>query len=189
MRHSHISLTIILAMTAVSGNLSAKSKHPKAATPQPPDQIAIEAHIANGDGPITRFVATRHYDHPYVYAERGAGKPVTLIDVANPSHPEVLSNVNWPGSSGNLLAVAGTSALASDGPGEKAPSLQTIRLMDFSDPADPKVKKQFDGVTAVEKIGGGIILLANADGIWILSQHFAEDPEVQKRYANMVVYQ
>jgi len=180
---------MVLTMTAVTGELAAKDKHPKAAKTQPQDQIVIEAHIAVGDGPVTRFVATRHYDHPYVYAERGAGKPVTLIDVANPDHPEVLSNVNWPGPSGNLLAVAGTAALASDAPGEKTPAAQTIRLMDFSDPSNPKVTKQFDGVTAVEKISGGIILLANADGIWILSQHFAQDPAVEKTYAHTVVYQ
>jgi hypothetical protein len=59
--------------------------------------------------------------------------------------------------------------------------------MDFSDPAHPKVTKQFDGVTAIEKIGN-IILLANGDGIWVLSQRLAEDPAVDKRYANKVIY-
>ena len=29
---------------------------------------------------------------------------------------------------------------------------------------------------------------ANADGIWILQQHFALDPEVEKSYAYKVIY-
>jgi hypothetical protein len=60
--------------------------------------------------------------------------------------------------------------------------------MDFSDPAHPKVTRQFDGVTAVERTHG-LILLANPEGIWILSEHLAEDPEVEAEYARRVVYQ
>jgi hypothetical protein len=59
--------------------------------------------------------------------------------------------------------------------------------MDFSDPAHPKVTRQFDGVTAIEK-SGGLILLANPEGIWILSQHLAEDPAVEAAYAHQVIY-
>jgi hypothetical protein len=50
------------------------------------------------------------------------------------------------------------------------------------------VTKQFDNVTAIQNVSGGVILLANTDGIWILSQHFAEDPAVEKSYAYKVVY-
>jgi hypothetical protein len=54
--------------------LSAKDKHQKDATPH--DQIVVESQIPNADGPVTRFVATRHYNRSYIYAEREAGKPV-----------------------------------------------------------------------------------------------------------------
>jgi hypothetical protein len=168
--------------------LNAKDKHPKAKPAPPQDQIVVESQIANADGPVTRFVATRHYDRSYIYAEREAGKPVTLIDVTNPTHPLVLSQATFPVPAGNLLAVAGTAALAGDAAAEKAPAPQTIRIMDFSDPAKPRVTKQFDNVTAIQNVSGGVILLANTDGIWILSQHFAEDPAVEERYARKVVY-
>jgi len=36
--------------------------------------------------------------------------------------------------------------------------------------------------------GRGLIFVANADGIWILQQHLAQDPEVQKAYENYVLY-
>ncbi len=176
-------------MAAIGGGiLHAKDKHSKVKPAQPQDQIEVESQIPNADGPITRFVATRHYDRSYIYAEREPGKPVTLIDVTNPARPVVLSQATFPVPSGNLIAVAGTSALASDAAAEKAPIPQTVRIMDFSDPAKPKVTKQFDNVTAIQNVSGGVILLANSDGVWILSQHFAEDPATEERYARKVVY-
>jgi hypothetical protein len=189
MRNSGCQLLTILAVAALSGNgLTAKDKHPKSAPAKPQDQIQVEAHITVSGGPVTRFVATRHYDRSYVYAERETGKPVTLIDLSNPSQPHVLSDASLPAPSSSLLAVAGTAALTGDAPATAMPQPQTIRLMDFSDPINPKVTRQFDGVTAVENIGGGVILLANAEGIWVLSQRFAEDPSVQERYARQVIY-
>jgi hypothetical protein len=181
-------LTTIVAVAAIGGGeLAAKEKHKKPEPAQPQDQIAIEAHIALGDGPVMHFIATRHYDRSYVYAERAPGKPVTLIDVTNPGHPQVLSNTSLPPSSGSLLEVAGTAALATNVPVGNTVPAQIVHLMDFSDPVNPKVMREFDGVTAVEKIGG-IILLANGEGIWILSQHLAEDPAAQQRYARKIVY-
>jgi hypothetical protein len=34
----------------------------------------------------------------------------------------------------------------------------------------------------------GLIFLANPEGIWILHQSFAEDPEVEKEYARRILY-
>jgi hypothetical protein len=34
----------------------------------------------------------------------------------------------------------------------------------------------------------GLIFLANADGIWILRQKLAEDPEVKRAYDYYVIY-
>lgn len=188
MRTSTFYAVALFTAAAVSSHqLNAREKTKKTDSSQQ-DQIVVEAHITVGGGPITGFMATHHYSRSYVYAEREAGKPVTLIDVTNIKQPQVLSESAW----GNLLAVAGTAALASDAaastPEVQKAAARTIRIMDFSDPANPKITMQFDGVTAMEKIAGGAILLANADGIWILSQHLAEDPAVEKRYANKIVY-
>ena len=188
MRKINPRLAIILIIAAVSGReLQAKEKHQTAESPNQ-DQIVIESHIAVAAGPIARLIATRHFGRSYAYAVREAGKPVTLIDVTDPRNPRILSEANLPTPSSSLLAVTGTAALASDAAAATTPPVQTIRLMDFSDPAQPKVTKQFDGVTAIETVPGGLTLLANSEGIWILSQHFAEDPAVEKRYANKVIY-
>lgn len=160
-----------------------KNKHPQQ------DEISVDAHITLDGGPVARFVATKHHDKTYVYVEHGPGQQTTLLDLSNPAKPVVLSRLESTGAPINLVAVAGTAALSSSA--AQSPSnaqVQTIRLMDFSDAKNPKVSRQFEGVTAIEKLDGGTILLANPEGVWVLTQHMAQDPSVQERYAHKVIY-
>jgi hypothetical protein len=112
-----------------------------------------------------------------------------LIDVTDASHPTVLSEITMATGSSALLSVAGTAALTGQGSVSNQPVPQSVSIMDFSDPAQPKVTKTFDGITALEKVAhGSVILLANKDGIWVLRQHFAPDPKIEEKYAKEVVY-
>lgn len=170
--------------------MDAKDKKPKA--PGPKDEIEVVGHIPLTNGPVRRFLATQHFSSYYLYAERDPGQATTLIDVTKTNQPSVLADVAYAPNSGSdsLTLVAGTAALVSSEPAAPAvPAPQTIRIMDFSDPKNPKIAREFTGVTAMSRDGGrGLIFVANADGIWILQQHFAEDPEVQKAYENYVLY-
>ena len=151
----------------------AKNKTPNAVPPGPNDEIQVIGHIPLTDGSVGRFLATQHYSSYYLYAESDAGKGVTLIDVTNASRPAVLATVPYSsGGSGSLAAVAGTAALVTSAPAAPASATapQTIRIMDFSD--DRR----------------GLIFVANTEGIWILQQRLAQDPEVEKAYASYVLY-
>jgi hypothetical protein len=91
--------------------------------------------------------------------------------------------------SDNLVVVAGTAALAASGEATPRPAPQTLRIFDFSDPLHPRIAREFVGVTAISRDDRrGLIFLANAEGIWILHQNRAEDPEVEKAYAHHVIY-
>lgn len=181
-------IAIVLLVAAFGNPLLARDKKKQAGPPR--DQIMVEAHIAVPGGPITQFTATTHYNRSYVYAERGAGQPVTLLDVTNPAQPTILSQVSSSSgaATGNLVAVAGTAALSTSAGASATPATQTLRLMDYSDPANPKITQTFDGVTAAQHLPNGLIMLANADGVWILSQHLAPDPAEEACYANKVIY-
>ncbi|HWE53224.1 MAG TPA: hypothetical protein VG273_25760 [Bryobacteraceae bacterium] len=156
-----------------------------AGAPPQEDQITVDARIPVSSGVINAFVATRHFNETYVYAQRAGGGPATLIDVTRPGRPRVVSAEV---AASTLVAVSGTAALASDAPPPPSPAPQTIRIMDFSDPAHPRVTRQFDGVTAVQRISASLIMLANPEGIWILTEHHAPDPEEEQRYARKVIY-
>jgi len=191
MRTTNIRLTLAFLVCTMSAlTLSAKTKHHQDPAPDQ-DRIVIESHLSLNGAPVIGFIATQHYSRSYVYVERGTGNPVTLIDITDAAHPVVLSQLPLAAASGELLSVAGTAALAGQSTAAvNQPVPQSVSIMDFSDPAQPKVTKTFDGVTALEKVAhGSIILLANKDGIWILRQHFALDPKIEEEYARHVLYQ
>lgn len=167
--------------------LSAKDKKPKSA---PQDSIEVVAHIPLTTGPVLRFLPTEHYSSRYLYAEHGAGASVTLIDVTKPNRPAVLAEVAYPAAgTDSLVVVSGTAALATSSAAPPPSAPQTIRVLDFSDPQHPKVIREFEGVTAINRDDRrGLIFVANSEGIWILHQNRAEDPDVEKAYAHHVLY-
>jgi hypothetical protein len=177
---------VVLAagLTILSPSANAKTKKDKPAAASPKDEIEVVGHIPATGSPVTQFLTTQHYSSYYLYAEH-SGSNVTLVDVTKSDHPAVLADV----PSGSLSLVAGTAALASSAPASPAAAAQTIKIMDFSDPGNPKVAREFTGVTAMSKDAGrGLIFLSNSEGIWILKQHLAEDPALDKAYADYVLY-
>jgi hypothetical protein len=184
-------MVVLAGLTILAPLGNARNKKPPKQDPK--DEIEVVGHIPLTDGSVKRFIATQHYSSYYLYAEHEVGGKVTLIDITKTSKPAVLANVAYPGASdaSSLTVVAGTAALVSSEPAiATAPQPpQTIQIMDFSDPQNPKVAREFTGVTAMSRDDRrGLVFIANADGIWILQQHLALDPEVEKAYANYVLY-
>ncbi len=167
-----------------------KKAKPEAA---PKDEIQVVGHIDLSDGSITNFFVTQHYSSAYLYAERGPGKPILLLDISKPDRPVVLGDMTYPSRDiGNLTLVAGTAALvgAASTPAQTSNnSPQTIRIMDFSDPRNPKVAREFTGITAMARDDHrGLVFLADGANIWILQQKLATDPEVEKAYEQYIRY-
>jgi hypothetical protein len=183
-----LSSLVLLVLTTVAPLVHAKDKKPKAGPASPKDDIEVVGHIPLTDGTVRRFLATQHYSSTYLYAEHDAGTSATLIDVTRPNKPTVLANVPFApnGGSDSLTLVAGTAALVSSEPAASGAPLtppRVITIMDFSDPQNPRVARVFTGVTAMSRDDRrGLIFVANADGIWILLQHLALDPEMEAAY-------
>jgi hypothetical protein len=183
----------------VCGSMAQAKDKTAAPASSPKDEIQVVGHIPLTGGPVTRFLSTQHYSSYYLYAEHGASASVTLIDVTKAAKPAVLTDVSYArgGASESLMVVAGTAALINSepllnsGPGAATPTPapQTLKIMDFSDPQHPKVAREFTGVTAIGRSDQrGLIFVANSDGIWILQQHLAEDPEMLKAYDDYLRY-
>jgi hypothetical protein len=178
----------VLSLVVLS-SIQAKDKK-KSAALDPQDQIEVIGHIPSTGGPVRRFVPTQHYSSYYLYAEHETGN-LTLIDVTKASKPAVLADVASATATGTLFAVTGTTALVTEGQTASTSSAgpQTFRIMDFSDPQRPTVVREFAGVTAVGRDERrGLIYIANSDGVWILQQRLAEDPEVERAYEHHVIY-
>jgi hypothetical protein len=184
---------LIWGLAAFSPMGLAKDASSRKPQPVPQDGIDVVGRIALPAGSISGLVPTRHFSSDYVYAEYDNGKKVIIIDVTNPGQPSVVTDLAYPtnGSPNSVIAVAGTSALAI---GKQPSSVaitpsQSVRIMSFADFEHPKVLREFSGVTAIGRDDSrGLIFLADAGGVWILQDHFAEDPAVEAAYANYVLY-
>jgi lipocalin len=178
-----VRLAIALSLLPAAAMGRSKSKEPA-----PKDAIDVAGQISITGGPVTRLVTTQHYSRTYLYAEHASTNTITVIDVTDRSHPQIVSNLAGTGA---LLSATGDAALVSsiEPVALAVPTARTISILDFSDKASPKVAREFKGVTTVGTDDAhGLVFLADTDSIWILHRNPALDPEVQERYAHDVVY-
>lgn len=166
--------------------------HTSSGVDEPQDRIEIVAHLPVAGGPVTRLIATQHYRRNYLYAEQDGGKGVTVIDVTASNAPSMVGQFTYPTNDNpnNLLEIAGTAAIVASPITTRSDVVpSTVRIMSFADPAHPKIFHEFTGITAIGGDGSRrLVFLANSDGIWILSKHFAEDPALMKAYAEHLRY-
>jgi hypothetical protein len=154
-----------------------------------PNEVEVLGKIPLTNGPITGFLAMQHYLGLYLYAEHEGGR-LTLIDVTDAREPVVLADVAAGGGANTRTppTVAGTAVHIRNEVGN-AQGPQTIRIMDFSDPRNPKVAWEFPNITAMSKdTGRGLIFLADHQNIWVLHQRFGQDPLEQQAYHDYVLY-
>lgn len=184
---------LILGLAAISPNLYAKKKAHKAQPRADQDQIEVIAHLRfpSVEGPVTRLFTTQHYSRYYLYAEHASGY-VSLLDITNPKKPAVLAEIGFPADekSSNLVAVTGNAALVTEDSASRAPQPpRTVRMLSFADPTHPKVVHEFRNVTdTAQDAQRGLVFLASSDGdLWILREHFAPDPELEKRWEHDVL--
>jgi hypothetical protein len=179
MRYSVISVLLCCTLPVCS---LARSKS-KAA---PTDSFDVVAHLALTGGAITSLVTTSHFSRSYLYTESLSSHTVTLFDVTDFASPKVLSRLN---SSDSLLTAAGDAVLISADPSTPVPGGKKISIVDFSDKSNPKIVREFAGVTSMTAdTPRGLVFLANAEGLWILHRNQPIDPEIEERYAHDVLY-
>jgi hypothetical protein len=100
-----------------------------------------------------------------------------IVDVTAPERPNLLkrSAESNQSTAGNLQIVSPEVAIA-EAPEKTSSTLtsnnhptETVRVLDLSDPRNPKTLETFNKVTSVLADGGhGLIFVTNNDGLWIL---------------------
>jgi hypothetical protein len=181
-------MVLLTGLTVAAQAIDAKNKTTAASAAK--DDIQVVGHVPMTEGTVVRFFTTQHYSSHYLYAERDGGRGVALLDVTDASQPSKLADIAYaPAGADSIAVVAGTAALVTEAGDPAVTPPTTIRIMDFSDPRNARVAREFTGVTAMSRDDRrGLIFLANKDGVWILRQHLAVDPQVEKDYANYVLY-
>jgi hypothetical protein len=133
-----------------------------------------------------------YWRHNYVYLKDASGQSLTVVDVTDAGHPTVTKvlAVPEPSAKDTLGVVVGNAALMVGG-GQKpaTQSPKSVSIVDFSSAANPRVVRQFSGVTALRTDDErGLIYLVDGSGLQILRKRPAPDQELEREYARTLLY-
>jgi hypothetical protein len=146
--------------------------------PKPTDLPAtVIAHLPLPQATGSQMLLQKEDAKQYLYVQQAAKQGFMIVDVTKPEKPSLLKRTAESNQStaGNLQMVGPDVAIA-EAP-ERTPTTltssnhptETVRVLDLSDPRNPKVLETFNKVTGILPDGGhGLIYLTNNEGLWIL---------------------
>jgi LVIVD repeat-containing protein len=139
----------------------------------------VIGHLALQEAPGSEMLLQTKGDKQYLYVQKASRQGFTVVDVSKPAVPSL---VNLTASSSDATAgkleMVGPDVGLAEVPDKTSKGVihstdnptATVKILDLSDPAHPKVLQTFKGVTStLQDPGRGLIYLANNDGLWVLS--------------------
>jgi hypothetical protein len=137
----------------------------------------VVAHLSLPQATGSQMFLQKHDSKQYLYVQQASKQGYMIVDVTKVERPSLLkrSAESNQATAGNLEMVSPDVAIA-EAP-EKTPSTlsssnrptETVRVLDLSDPQNPKTLETFNKVTSLLPDGNhGLIYLTNNDGLWIL---------------------
>jgi hypothetical protein len=155
--------------------LASASEQP---APKPTDVPAtVIAHLSLPQATGSQMLLQRENEKQYLYVQQASKQGFMIVDVTKPEKPSLLKRTAESNQStaGNLQIVSPDVAIA-EAP-ERTPATltssnhptETVRVLDMSDPRNPKTLETFNKVSSVLPDGGhGLIYLTNNEGLWVL---------------------
>jgi hypothetical protein len=149
---------------------------------KPSEQPAtVVAHIALSGAAASEMLLDENSGKQYLYIGANSKKGLTVVDVSKPDQPNVIKHLAWPNDapSGRLQMVSGGLALAEGPDGDSAtddsrPPTRTVKVIDWSDPANPRTVLSFSGVTStLAEDARNLVYINNGEGLWILRNNQA----------------
>ena len=177
-----------LALLLSAGILLSAAEQP---TPKPTDVPAVViAHLPLPQATGSQMLLQRENSKQYLYVQQAAKQGFMMVDVSKPEQPSLLKRTaeSNQATTGNLQIVSPDVAIA-EAP-EKTPTTlassnhptETVRVLDLSDPRNPKTLETFNKVTSLLPDGRhGLIYLTNNDGLWILRYNRSAPLEPEKK--------
>jgi hypothetical protein len=137
----------------------------------------VIAHLPLPQATGSQMLLQKENSKQYLYVQQAAKQGFMIVDVSKPEQPSLLKRTAESNqtTAGDLQIVSPDVAIA-EVP-EKTPdtvtssnhSTETVRVLDLSDPRNPKTLETFNQVTSLLPDGRhGLIYLTNNEGLWIL---------------------
>src|ERR1700723_649360 len=165
----------LLAFFVISVALSPAADEP----PKKPTDVpaTVIAHLPLPQATGNQMLLQKEEGKQNLYVQQASKQGFMVVDVSKPERPNLLKRTaqSNQATAGNLEMVTPEVAIA-EAPEKKTGTLtssnhptETVRVLDLSDPRNPKTLQEFNGVTSLLPDGGhGLIFLTNNEGLWIL---------------------
>jgi hypothetical protein len=164
---------LVFALCATRSSVAAEEKVVK---PQDVPATVI-AHLPLPQTAGNQMLLQRENPKQYLYVQQAGKQGYMVVDVSKPDKPALLKRTaeSNQATSGNLQIVSPDVAIA-EAPDKTPTTLtssnhptETVRVLDLSDPHNPKTLETFNKVTSILPDGSrSLIYLTNNDGLWIL---------------------
>lgn len=165
-------LTIAILLSAAI--CATASEEPSKPTDVP---ATVIAHLPLPQATGSQMLLQKEKGKQYLYVQQAAKQGFMIVDVTKPEEPTLLKRTaeSNQATAGNLQVVSPDVAIA-EAPERTSATLtsnshptETVRVLDLSDPRNPKTLETFNKVTSVLPDGShGLIYLTNNDGLYIL---------------------
>src|SRR5580700_4625904 len=165
----------LLAFFVISVALSPAADEP----PKKPTDVpaTVIAHLPLPQATGNQMLLQKEEGKQYLYVQQASKQGFMVVDVSKPEKPTLLKRTaqSNQATTGDLEMVTPNVAIA-EAPEKKPTTLtssnhptETVRVVDLSDPRNPKTIQEFNGVTSLLPDGGhGLIYLTNNEGLWVL---------------------
>ena len=160
----------MVAVGVVYANQGSSSK----ATELP---ATVIAHLPLPQATGNQMLLQKEQGKQYLYVQQALKQGFMVVDVSKPEKPSLVKGTaqSNQATAGNMELVSPEVAIT-ETPEKKPNTLtssnhptQTVRVLDLSDPRNPKTLQEFNGVTSMLPDGNhGLIYLTNDEGLWIL---------------------
>lgn len=179
----------LLVLVLCSVSTSSAAAEEKVVKPQDVPATVI-AHLPLPQSSGSQMLLQRENAKQYLYVQQVGKQGFMVVDVTRPEKPSLLKRAvgSNQATTGNLEMVSPDVAIA-EAP-ERTPTTltssthrtETVRVLDLSDPHNPKTLETFNKVTSILPDGSrSLIYLTNNDGLWILRYNHPSLIEPAKR--------
>ncbi|MGA7622688.1 MAG: hypothetical protein WB630_07085 [Candidatus Acidiferrales bacterium] len=160
----------------------ASAKHRAAKPALPP--ASVVAHLKLNGAAVSQLELQQHGNKQYLYVEQASKEGLAIVDVTKPDQPILIKSDAWPNqaSTGKLQLVSGQLALAEASGTATAETIstETLKVLDLSDPANPRTILTFSGVTStLADDARSLVYITNSDGLWILKHQSEQEMSSQ----------
>ncbi len=189
--HAALVLTLLLGSAAAVPNAAAKDKRMKEG--ELPARVI--AHIPLPEAPGSKAYLQKQAGKQYLYIQQGSTQNYTIVDVTKGADPTVLKRVAQLEEAAGRIDIVTPDVALAESPEARSgatdskpapvvgrpPTTQTVKVLDTSDPGNPRTLQTFTGVTSIlPDEPRALIFITNNEGLYVLRHDLVRMKEKKK---------